>query len=441
MTGCAQSAGTTAHDGSGSNGEPVTTIAHSLSEGFFMFWDTLWALVLGFTLSGAVQAFVSRAQLQRVMGDHRPGTIARTSLLGAASSSCSYAASALARTLFARGADFTTSMVFMIASTNLVVELGIILWLLIGWQFAVAEFVGGALMIAMLAVVGPRVFRGRFLEGARRQVEAVTHEHIHSDVAESVEPWRSRVRSRAGWADASSYTIADLRMLRRELVLGFIVAGFLAVAVPASVYRDVFLTGHGGWTTVENAAVGPIVAFISCVCSIGNVPLAASLWTSGVSVGGVVAFVFADLLSAPLVAIYRRLYGGRQAVVLVGVLWAVMSIGGLVTELLFRGAHVVPHIRHAKPVSTGFRWNVTTYLDIVFLVVFAVVWWLARHRDSYGESDRYAVDPTCGMQVEKAHPGATATVAGVTSYFCSDGCQAAFVGRLDRTKSNNPPRG
>jgi hypothetical protein len=419
----------------------VTTIAHSLSEGFFMFWDTLWALVLGFTLSGAVQAFVSRAQLQRVMGDHRPATVARTSLLGAASSSCSYAASALARTLFARGADFTTSMVFMIASTNLVVELGIVLWLLIGWQFAVAEFVGGAMMIALLAVVGPRVFRGRFLLAARRQVELVTQEHVHSDVAESGAPWRMRIRSRAGWADAASYTIADLRMLRRELVLGFVVAGFLAVAVPASVYRGVFLTGHGGWTTIENAVVGPVVAFVSCVCSIGNVPLAASLWTSGVSVGGVVAFVFADLLSAPLVAIYRRLYGGRQAVVLVGVLWAVMSVGGLLTELLFRGAHVLPHVRRARPVSTGFHWNVASYLDVVFLVVFAVVWWLARHRDSYGGSDRYAIDPTCGMQVEKAHPGATAQSAGVTSYFCSDGCRETFVGRLERVKNNNPTRG
>lgn len=403
-----------------------------------MFWDTLWALVLGFTLSGVVQAFVSRAQLQRVMGDHRPRTIVRTSLLGAASSSCSYAASALARTLFARGADFTTAMVFMIASTNLVVELGIVLWLLIGWQFAIAEFVGGSLMIAFLAVIGPRVFRGRFLVAAREHVEAATHDHVHADVGGSTPV---RWRSRRAWADAASYTIADLRMLRRELVIGFVVAGFLAVAVPASIYRDVFLSGHGGWTTVENAVVGPVVAFVSFVCSIGNVPLAAALWTSGVSVGGVVAFIFADLLSAPLVAIYRRLYGGRQAVVLVGVLWAVMSVGGLLTELLFRGVHLLPHVRHAQPVHTGFRWNATTFLDVVFLAVFAVVWWLAQHRDSYGGGDRFAIDPTCGMQVEKANPGAVTVLGGVTSYFCSDGCRDAFVGRLGGVKRTNPTRG
>jgi uncharacterized membrane protein YraQ (UPF0718 family)/YHS domain-containing protein len=424
---------------------PVDTIGRSLSEGFFMFWDTLWALVLGFTLAGVVQAFVSRSQLQRVMGDHRPGTIVRTSLLGAASSSCSYAASALARTLFARGADFTTSMVFMIASTNLVVELGIVLWLLIGWQFAVAEFVGGSIMIALLAVIGPRVFRGRFLIAARRQVASTTHDHVHLDqapgdpVADAADPaaWRTK----RAWADAASYTIADLRMLRRELVIGFVVAGFLAVAVPMSVYRDVFISGHGGWTTVENALVGPIIAFVSFVCSIGNVPLAAALWTSGVSVGGVVAFLFADLLAAPLVAIYRKLYGGRQALVLVGVLWAVMSAGGLLTELLFRGVGLVPPIRHAKPVSTGFHWDATTFLDVIFLAVFAVVWWLARHRDSSAGNDRYAIDPTCGMQVEKAHPGAVSARDGMVTYFCSDSCRDAFVGSLGGVKRTNPTRG
>jgi uncharacterized membrane protein YraQ (UPF0718 family)/YHS domain-containing protein len=421
---------------------PMDTVGRSLSEGFFMFWDTLWALVLGFTLSGAVQAFVSRAQLQRVMGDHRPRTIVRTSLLGAASSSCSYAASALARTLFARGADFTTAMVFMIASTNLVVELGIVLWLLIGWQFALAEFVGGSIMIALLAVIGPRVFRGRFLVAARRQVDVTTHDHVHTDGAptEGGGPAPVRWRAKATWADAASYTIADLRMLRRELLVGFVAAGFLAVAVPATVYRDVFITGHGGWTTVENALVGPVIAFVSFVCSIGNVPLAAALWTSGVSFGGIVAFLFADLLAAPLVAIYRKLYGGRQALVLVGVLWAVMSLGGLLTEVLFHGVHLLPHLRHAHPVHTGFHWNVTTFLDIVFLLVFAVVWWLARHRDEYGSSQRFAIDPTCGMQVEKAHPGALSVRDGVTAYFCSDGCRDAFA-TVGGDKRTNPTRG
>jgi hypothetical protein len=411
----------------------LDTIGSSFSEGFFMFWDTLWALVLGFGLSGAVQAFVSRAQLQRVMGDHRPRTLARTSLLGAASSSCSYAASALARTLFGRGADFTTSMVFMLASTNLVVELGIVLWLLVGWQFAVAEFVGGAIMVALLGLIGPRVFRGRLLDVARSRVAETVHGDEHPEASGTSESLPARVRRLSGWADAASYTIADLRMLRRELVVGFVIAGFLAIGVPDSWYRAVFLTGHGNLTTVVDVIVGPIVAFASFVCSIGNVPLAAALWTGGVSFGGVVAFVFADLLTVPLVAIYRKLYGGRMTLALVGVLWFVMSLGGLLTELLFRAAGVGAPVRHAEPVHRGFQWNYTTFLDIAALVGFAGLVWLARNRDRLGGGgERFATDPMCGMQVEKEHPGAVVDVDGTRRYFCSDGCRDGFIAARER---------
>ena len=327
------------------------TIGQSLSEGFFMLWATLWALILGFTLSGIVQAFVSRAQLQRVMGDHRPRTMVRTSLLGAASSSCSYAASALARTLFARGADFTTAMVFMIASTNLVVELGIVLWLLIGWQFALAEFVGGALMIAHAdgdrSTGLPRaVPRGRppprrphharprargFLRCCRHLAGPCCR-HLAGPLAVEAGLGRRRVVHDRRPADAASR------------------AGARALSSPGSSRSPCRRRSTTRCSSPAMAAgrrsrtrsSGPVVAFVSFVCSIGNVPLAAALWTSGVSFGGVVAFLFADLLSAPLVLIYCKLYGRRQAVVLVGVLWAVMSVGGLLTELVFRGAGLLP---------------------------------------------------------------------------------------------------
>jgi hypothetical protein len=404
---------------------PWSTIWHSLDEGFFMLWQTLWALILGFALSGAVQAFVSRRQMQRVMGDHRPATITRTALLGAASSSCSYAASALARTLFARGADFTAATVFMVASTNLVVELGLVLWLLVGWQFAAAEFVGGAIMVALLAVVLPRALPTRLIE----EVRATQPIDETEDVDES-SSLRDRMRSRTRWVASAGYTIADLTMLRREIVIGFVVAGFIAVGVPAHVWTTVFIHGHGGWTTVENAIVGPFVAVISFVCSIGNVPLAAALWERGVSFGGVVAFVFADLISLPLLLIYRKLYGGRLTARLLAAFWLVMSLSGLLTELIFRGAGAVPKHRPALVAPEHFAWDHTAILNIGFLVGFAVLLWVHLNRERFGEQTAFAIDPVCGMQVERAHPGGVLDTDAGREYFCSGGCRDKYAGSL-----------
>jgi uncharacterized membrane protein YraQ (UPF0718 family)/YHS domain-containing protein len=412
----------------------ATTIGHSLSEGFFMFWATLWALILGFTLSGAVQAFVSRAEMQKVMGDHAPRTVARTSLLGAASSSCSYAASALAKSLFQRGADFTTSMVFMFASTNLVLELGIVLWLLMGWQFAAAEFVGGALMIALFVLLAPRVFPAAELQAARGRLDASSdgdtghagHGDAGSAAAQQDRPFRERLRSKAGWADAAGYTVSDLTMLRRELVIGYVVAGFIAVAVPATVFRTVFFSGHGLLTDLENVLVGPFIAFISFVCSIGNVPLAAALYEGGISFGGTVAFIFADLIALPLVVIYGKLYGGRLAVRLFLSFWAVMSTAGLLTDLLFRAVGIGFPPRRAEIAMTRFEWNYTTYLNIAFLFVAAAVYWTYRNRERLGGGGEYAKDPVCGMQVERANPGATSRHDGHPVYFCSDRCKERF---------------
>jgi len=203
----------------------VDTIWNSLTDGAGMFWETLWALVLGFGLSGAVQAFVSRAEMQRSLGNHRPGTIAKAGFFGMVSSSCSYAASALAKTLFARGADFTAAQAFMFASTNLVLELGIVLWLLIGWEFAAAEFVGGVIMVALLYAVLPRVVSRQEQDTARTALSAGSTDGGHdahaahgADPAHASGSWRSRVRSLAGWSDAASYTISDVTMLRKELV-------------------------------------------------------------------------------------------------------------------------------------------------------------------------------------------------------------------------------
>jgi uncharacterized protein len=412
------------------DGMVLNGVGHGLAEGWWMFFDTFWALVLGFALSGAVQAFVSRTEMQGALGDHRPRTLARAGFFGVISSSCSYAASALAKSLFARGADFTASMVFMIASTNLVVELGIVLWLLVGWQFALAEFVGGVIMIVLLGLVLPRAIPGRWIDDARASLnQASDHDHDHgADLAE-MPPWRARLRSRDGWSDASSYTISDLTMLRKELVIGFTVAGFASALVPVWFWRSLFTTGHGFWSSLENVVLGPFLALISFVCSIGNVPLAAALWRGGISFGGVVAFVFADLITLPLLLIYRKYFGTRLTLRLLAAFWATMSIAGLATEYLFRAVGFVPANTQHEIAVTHAGANYTTALDIVAAVGFVVVFWLYRSgSDRRAEpSSPYAKDAVCGMQVEKATAPARESVGSQGYFFCSDHCRSAFV--------------
>jgi uncharacterized membrane protein YraQ (UPF0718 family)/YHS domain-containing protein len=409
----------------------LVDIGRSLREGFFMFWETLWPLVLGFGLAGAVQAFMSRDAMRERLGDHRPRSVLRASGYGMASSSCSYAASAMAKSLFVKGADYIAAMVFMFASTNLVIELGIVLIVLLGWQFAVSEFVGGFIMIALLATVGALWLRGRLVVQARERLQAAedSPEHHHTPDAgdAGLLALRVRLRSIAGWADSATYTMSDLTMLRRELVIGYTVAGFLAVLVPTWVWQAVFITGHGFWTSVENAIVGPFIAIISFVCSIGNVPLAAALWQGGISFGGVIAFIFADLIAFPLLLIYRRYYGTRLMLRMLAVFWSLMSAAGLITELLFRAAGLVPTVRPTTVAPAHFSWNYTTYLNLVFLALFGVLYWIYRNRARLGGGgSRYARDPVCGMQVEAAQAPASVDLAGERHFFCSDRCAERF---------------
>lgn len=414
----------------------LVDIGRSLRTAFFMFWETLWPLVLGFGLSGAVQAFVSHESMQRSMGDHRPAAVTRASLFGMVSSSCSYAASAMSKSLFVKGADFVAANVFMFASTNLVVELGIILVVLIGWQFAVAEFVGGAIMIVLFTLFASLWLRGRQITQARErlQVAQSDHDHVHGPPENTVlqhQPWRVRLRSKAGWADSATYTMADLTMVRRELAIGYLVAGFLAVVIPAHLWSTLFLHGHGFWTTLENAVVGPLIAIISFVCSVGNVPLAAALYNGGISFGGVIAFIFADLIAIPLLLVYRRYYGTKLMLKMLGLFWLVMSLAGLITEGLFSAAGLVPTGRPSQIVTDHFEWNYTTVLNIVFLGVFALLYWTYRNRDRLGGGRGYAIDPVCGMQIESARAPASTSYDGQRLSFCSDHCRERF--------EKNPP--
>ncbi len=414
----------------------VGDVGRSLRESFFMLWETLWPLILGFTLSGAVQAFVSREQMQRVMGDHRPPSVARASAFGMVSSSCSYAATAMAKSLFQKGADFTTAMIFMFASTNLVIELGIVLVVLLGWQFAAAEFVGGPIMVILLAATGSLVIGRYRADRARRRLQQGLSGPDEHQVMAGVtderqaelerEPWSVKLRSRAAWSDAASYTMADLTMLRRELVIGYVIAGFLTILVPTSVWNDVFLHGHGFWTSVENVVVGPFIALISFVCSIGNVPLAAALWHGGIRFGGVIAFIFADLITFPLLLIYRKYYGTRLTLRLLVWFWAVMAVAGLLVEGLFSVSGLVPQTQARPIVATSFQWNYTTFLNLVFLCGFAYLYWLYRHREQLGGGAGYAIDPVCGMQVQTANAPAHVVHEGHDYWFCSDRCAERF---------------
>src|SRR5579884_430796 len=409
-------------------------IGMGLREGFFMFWETLWALVLGFALSGAVQAFVSRAEMQRALGGHGPREVSLATFFGMVSSSCSYAATAMAKSLFQKGADFTATLVFMFASTNLVVELRIVLWVLMGWQFTASEFIGGAIMIVLLTVLARLFIPTAMSDTARERLQAAQadhdmHTHDHGASPDDQAPWRKRLASLAGWADAASYTMADITMLRRELVIGYGVAGFLAVLVPAELWSAVFLSGHGAWTAVENAIVGPFIAIISFVCSIGNVPLAAALWKGGISFGGVVSFIFADLITMPLLLIYRKYYGGRMTWRILGLSWLVMSAAGLATEYIFLGAGLIPSQRPVEIAPSRLQWNYTTILNIVFLGVFGLLYWVSRNQQRFGGGLGYAIDPMCGMQVQTANAPAQAEVDGQTYYFCSDHCREHFMHR------------
>jgi len=404
-------------------------VARSLKEGFFMFYETFWALVLGFGLSGVVQVFAAREEISRRLGNHGPRAIVRACLYGMASSSCSYAASAMAKSLYRKGADFVTSMAFMFASTNLVIELGIVLVVLIGWQFMAAEFLGGAIMIVLLALTG-----GWFLRtnaAARQSPESENTEARHAQCAGPTHSM-SNLRSLSHWSDAARCTLADLKMLRREMLIGYTVAGFLAVLVPTQVWNDVFLKGHGIATTLENVAVGPFIALISCVCSIGNVPLAAALWKGGISFGGVLSFLFADLIALPLLLVYRKLFGTKLMLRMLGVFWATMSVAGLVTQGIFRAARVVPTAHRSLIVTERFTLGPTSILAAIFLILFAFLLVLARRRRHSDGSSDFSIDPVCAMHIETENAPASCVYAQQTIFFCSERCRDRFV--------SDPPR-
>jgi uncharacterized protein len=358
--------------------EAAHAVEHALALAGSMTWEILWALILGFALSAVVQAVVRRSTIVALLGDDRPRTLAIAAGLGAASSSCSYAAVALARSLFRKGANFTAAMAFEIGSTNLVVELGIILALLLGWQFTAAEFVGGPLMIVALAVLFRLFVRARLVDAARAQADRGLagsmegHAAMDMSVQRDGSFWQ-RLLSREGFTSVAHVFVMEWAAILRDLVIGLLIAGAIAAWVPESFWQHFFFADHPVLSTLWGPIVGPIVAIVSFVCSIGNVPLAAVLWNGGISFGGVVAFIFADLLILPILNIYRKYYGTKMMLTLLGTFYAAMVAAGYLVELSFGATGLIPSQRNAMVMESGLSWNYTTWLNIAFLALAAVL--------------------------------------------------------------------
>jgi uncharacterized membrane protein YraQ (UPF0718 family) len=356
----------------------LTNLGDALSFALGMFWEILWALILGFALSAAVQAVVAKGEMRRLLPDDSARSLVIATGLGAASSSCSYASVALARSIVRKGADFTAAMAFQFASTNLVVELGIIMALLLGWQFTLAEFVGGPLMIGLLALLFRRFLTKQLVDEAREQADKGLvgsmegHAEMDMSVPRRGSVWQ-RLRSPEGFTATANYFVMDWAAIWRDIVGGLLIAGALAAWVPESFWQRLFFEHHSTVAKFWGPIVGPLVAMLSFVCSIGNVPLAAVLWNGGISFGGVLAFIFADLIILPILDIYRRYYGLRMAAFLLVTFYAAMALSGLAVELLFQAIGLAPTERHAKIVEASITWNYTTILNIAFLALAALL--------------------------------------------------------------------
>jgi uncharacterized membrane protein YraQ (UPF0718 family) len=334
-----------------------------------MTWQIAWSLILGFTLSAVVQAVVRREAITRMLGDDRPATLAKATGLGIASSSCSYAAVALARSLFRKGASFTSAMIFELASTNLVIELGIIMALLLGWQFTLAEFVGGPIIIVLVAVVFRIFVRQRLIDAAREQADKGVAGSMEGHAAMDMSVQRdgsfgARLFSGEGFTSVSHIYVMEWAAVIRDIVIGLLLAGAVAAWVPDSFWQSLFLTDHPVLSKVWGPLIGPVIAILSFVCSIGNVPLAAVLYSGGISFGGVISFMFADLIIIPILFIYRKYYGTKMMLVLLGVFYATMVAGGYAVEIIFGALGLVPDHGQVQMGEQSITWNYTTGLNI-----------------------------------------------------------------------------
>ena len=355
----------------------ATALGHALWMAFAMLWEILWPLILGFGLSAVVQAVVSKSEMTKLLPDDSAKSLAIACGLGAASSSCSYAAVALARSIFRKGANFTAAMAFQLASTNLVAELTIIIIVLMGWQFAAAEFLGGPLMVVLMAFLFRRFLSRKHIAEARAQAErglkGKMEGHAEMDMSVTEGSLWQRLTSKDGFTATSHYFVMDWAAVWKDIAGGLLIAGALAAWVPPDFWQKFFLVSHPVAAKIWGPLVGPLVAVVSFVCSVGNVPLAAVLWNGGISFGGVIAFIYADLIVLPIIDIYRKYYGWKVAGLMVPVFYVAMAVAALVIELLFDLFGLIPSHRSAQVVETSITFNYTTVLNIIFLAIAALL--------------------------------------------------------------------
>jgi uncharacterized membrane protein YraQ (UPF0718 family)/YHS domain-containing protein len=391
-----------------------------LEQAFLMAYEVWWALVLGFAISAIVQAWVSRERVESALAGDGAGPVARATGLGAASSSCSYAAIAIAKSLFAKGASAASALAFQFASTNLVWELGLVLWILLGWQFTLAEFLGGIMMIILMAAFLRLFVSERLEERARRHAQAAETGHQHHSAGEQLS-WRERLTSSSAWSDVAHNFRADWQMLWKELTIGFLLAGFIGL-LGDDFFNVVFVKDAPALIgTVENVIAGPIIAVLSFVCSIGNVPLAAVLWSGGISFAGVMAFIFADLIVLPIISAYRKYYGWAFALRITALMFLTMVIAALAIDGLFSAIGLVPTSRPSRADIFGaIELDYKLILNLIALGVFAALFYLTIRRG--------VTDPVCGMKVDRAK-ALRLDVGGSTQFFCSENCLADFKGR------------
>jgi uncharacterized protein len=395
----------------------LSTLGHGLKDAFLMAYEVWWALVLGFAISAIVQAWVPRERIESSLGSSGFGSVARATGLGAASSSCSYAAIAIAKSLFQKGASAASALAFQFASTNLVIELGVVMWLLIGWQFTLAEFVGGLVLIFVMTGLLRLFVSSRLEEQARVHAQEADTGHQHHAANERLS-LRQRLLSAEAWSDVAHNFRNDWGMLWKEIITGFFLAGFVA-QLGNGFFNGLFIKdAPTGIRTIENVIVGPVIAVLSFVCSVGNVPLAAVLWSGGITFGGVIAFIFADLIVLPIIAIYRKYYGSKFALRITALMFATIVISALIVDGLFSLASVVPHTRPTRADIFGsVRVDYKLFLNILGLTIFAGLFYLTIRRG--------ATDPVCGMKVDRKKAYISER-DGRTVYFCSEHCRDAF---------------